>query len=161
MPVINLTCVSELSQLLGKQLHSPAIVEVNQKLIDEFGFITRDLQWIHSNPERAKVETTAGSTIAQGLLTLSFVPHFLTETVRVSGVKMGLGCEFNHVLFLKPVPVTSRLSARIQLKTIHQQSGHVDAVWRIGIFIAESVSPVCLCEWKVRYVLALIEGGML
>eukprot|EP01035_Chromulina_nebulosa_P007268 gene7269-biopygen6155 len=48
-------------------------VTVSQEMIDKFADATGDHQFIHVNPEMAKM-TPFGGTIAHGFLTLSLMP---------------------------------------------------------------------------------------
>ena len=62
-----------------KEIHVGPWLTVDQNRIDRFADVTGDIQWIHTNPERAKKESPYGNTVAHGLLTLSLLP-FLTES---------------------------------------------------------------------------------
>ena len=50
----------------------------NQDQINRFADLTGDNQWIHTDVEKAKIESPFKSTIAHGFLTLSLIPK-LTE----------------------------------------------------------------------------------
>src|SRR3546814_10020809 len=67
-------------------------VEVSQKMIDTFADATGDHQFIHVDPERAKL-TPFGGTIAHGFLTLSLMPLLaakVPDAPRVASAKMGV-----------------------------------------------------------------------
>ncbi|HEX8388381.1 MAG TPA: MaoC/PaaZ C-terminal domain-containing protein, partial [Sphingomonas sp.] len=57
---------------IGQETVSDWIV-VSQEMIDKFADATGDHQFIHVDPERAKL-TPFGTTIAHGFLTLSLMP---------------------------------------------------------------------------------------
>src|SRR3546814_4778246 len=80
-------------------------VEVSQKMIDTFADATGDHQFIHVDPERAKL-TPFGGTIAHGFLTLSLMPLLaakVPDAPRVASAKMGVNYGGNRVRFLQPV----------------------------------------------------------
>ena len=61
----------EFAQLLGKQIGVSDYVEMGQDRINQFADATLDHQWIHVDPERAKIESPYGCTIVHGYLTLA------------------------------------------------------------------------------------------
>ena len=62
--------MTELRDLIGKELGPTGWLEVTQARIDPFADATGDHQWIHVDPARA-AEGPFGTTIAHGYLTLS------------------------------------------------------------------------------------------
>ena len=56
-------------------------LEVTQPMIDQFADVTRDDQFIHIDPDRARRETPFDGTIAHGFLTLSLLTHLLEAAV--------------------------------------------------------------------------------
>ncbi|CPU02102.1 enoyl-CoA hydratase [Mycobacteroides abscessus subsp. abscessus] len=83
---------------------------VDQERVNTFADATGDHQWIHVDPERA-ADGPFGGTIAHGLLTLSLLPHFQFELIRVDNISMGINYGYNKVRFINPVRVGSRLGA--------------------------------------------------
>src|ERR1700741_5603479 len=104
------TSPDELKAGVGEQLGHTDWVEVDQKRIDLFAEATGDHQWIHVDPEKAAAGPF-GSTIAHGYLTLSLLPLFGPQLMRVDGVKMGVNYRTNKVRFPPPGPVGSPLRA--------------------------------------------------
>ena len=123
---------------------------VTQEQINLFAQATNDHQWIHVDPQKAAAGPF-GSTIAHGFLTLSLMPLFFDSAMRVANVRMGVNYGVNKVRFTDPVPVGSRLRARIQLKTAEPlqaqgyQMTHTVTVEREG-----SEKPVCVAETIAR-----------
>ncbi|MCV6071041.1 MaoC/PaaZ C-terminal domain-containing protein, partial [Escherichia coli] len=64
----------ELSGKIGEVIHTGDWVHVSQERINQFGAVTEDMQWIHTDPERASVESPFKTTIAHGFLTLALLP---------------------------------------------------------------------------------------
>ena len=70
--------MSELHDLIGKELEPTDWLEVTQERIDAFADATDDHQWIHVDPVRA-AEGPFGTTIAHGFLTLSLCAPLLSK----------------------------------------------------------------------------------
>src|SRR3546814_15831390 len=80
----------ELQSKVGQHLGTSDWVLVDQAMIDKFADATGDHQFIHVDPEKAKL-TPFGGTIAHGFLTLSLIPMLGQKTAgpKIEGVKMG------------------------------------------------------------------------
>ena len=97
--------MSELRELIGKDLEPSDWLEVSQERIDAFADATGDHQWIHVDPVRA-AEGPFGTTIAHGFLTLSLCAPLLLQALKgltASGMSINYGT--NKVRFPAPVPV--------------------------------------------------------
>ena len=70
--------VQELAQRIGQE-HVSDWLEVTQDMINRFADATDDHQFIHVNPDMAKM-TPFGGTIAHGFLTLSLMPMLVKQT---------------------------------------------------------------------------------
>src|SRR3546814_6935121 len=81
----------ELQSKVGQHLGTSDWVLVDQAMIDKFADATGDHQFIHVDPEKAKL-TPFGGTIAHGFLTLSLIPMLgqKTDGPKIEGVKMGV-----------------------------------------------------------------------
>lgn len=95
---------------MGKPLGVSPWHQITQAQVDLFAEATGDHQWIHVDPERARVGPFGG-TIAHGYLTLSLLPMLLQGMVRVPGVALTVNYGLNRVRFVSPVPVGSRVRA--------------------------------------------------
>src|SRR3954471_6752085 len=62
----------EIKAAVGTEVGVSNWIEVTQERIEQFAQATGDNQWIHVDVERAERELPMGTTIAHGLLTLSF-----------------------------------------------------------------------------------------
>ena len=103
---------ASLEDFVGSELGISDWMTVDQRRIDAFADVTQDHQWIHTDPERA-AESTLGSTIAHGYLTLSLLSHLQFEIgafpVDVSAI---LNYGLDRVRFLTPVKEGQRIRAR-------------------------------------------------
>ncbi|MCW2869074.1 MaoC family dehydratase [Actinacidiphila oryziradicis] len=144
--------LDELRAAVGEELGTTGWLEIDQKRIDLFADATGDHQWIHVDPDRA-VQGPFGATIAHGFLTLSLIPSFTPELLRVEGVKMGVNYGVNKVRFPAPVPVGSRLRASGQIAEVTEVTGGVQLVTRITIEREGGEKPVCVAETVSRFYL--------
>lgn len=79
--------IDDFVALKGELLGVSRWLEVSQEVIDSFADVTFDHQWIHTNPERAQVESPYKSTIAHGYLTLSLLPFLLNDIIEVHNLE--------------------------------------------------------------------------
>lgn len=105
----------ELQAQLGTVIHTGDWLSVEQERINQFGQVTEDMQWIHTDPERAAAESPFKTTIAHGFLTLALLPR-LTDSVDPEqnlfpSAKMVVNIGLNQVRFPYPVKAGNRLRA--------------------------------------------------
>ena len=146
------TSPAELKAAVGEQLGHTAWLEVDQKRIDLFAEATGDHQWIHVDPEKAAAGPF-GTTIAHGYLTLSLLPLFGPQLMRVDGVKMGVNYGTNKVRFPAPVPVGSRLRATATITGVEDGTGGVQVAVAFTVEREGGDKPVCVAESVSRYYL--------
>src|SRR5690606_19522109 len=93
---------------------------IDQPMIDAFGKITGDVNWIHMDVERAERELPGGKTIAHGLLTLSLITHLGTTICSVRRRSKGINYGSNKVRFTAPVVCGARVRLHRPLKEYEQ-----------------------------------------
>ncbi|GJG93259.1 MaoC family dehydratase [Cupriavidus pauculus] len=144
--------LEELESLQGQEVAVSDWSEITQQQVNQFAEATGDHQWIHVDVERAKRESPFGAPIAHGFLTLSLLPKFMHEAIHMEGVKMGVNYGLNRVRFTSPVPVGSRLRARVKLLKVERldplPNGLTGAqsTWEVTIEREGSDRPVCVAE---------------
>ena len=151
-----------LAALVGQEYAVSDWIEVTPEMVRQFADLTFDQQWIHLDAERAARETPFGGAIAHGLLTLSLVPAFMQSAMRVEGVRMVINAGFDRVRFTAPVPVGSRLRARMRLLAFdwHGDAAaapgdvrtrrHAQIKTEVRVEREGSDKPVCIAEAVVR-----------
>ncbi|MEV8394517.1 MaoC family dehydratase [Streptomyces sp. NPDC057539] len=144
------TSAEELRAGVGEQLGHSEWLEIDQKRIDLFAEATGDHQWIHVDPERAAAGPF-GTTIAHGYLTLSLLPAFVPQILRVENVKMGINYGTNKVRFPSPVPVGSRLRASAVLTEVTEAGGGVQITTLVTVEREGGEKPACVAESVSRY----------
>ncbi|UPQ89569.1 MaoC family dehydratase [Vibrio sinaloensis] len=106
---------NELQAKLGEVIHIGAWFDVSQERINQFGQVTEDMQWIHTDPERAATDSPFKTTVAHGFLTLALLPK-LTDSVDPDNnlfptAKMIVNIGLNQVRFPYPIKAGSRVRA--------------------------------------------------
>jgi acyl dehydratase len=123
---------------------------IDQERINRFADATGDHQWIHVDPEKAKLGPF-GRTIAHGYLTLSLIPWLMGEVVAYEGVKMGVNYGCNKVRFPAPVPVDSRVRAGAEVVECEDVGGGaLQVVMRVSIGVEGQEKPSCVAETVSR-----------
>ena len=142
--------LTELSALVGQEVAVSDWISITQERIDQFAQATGDRQWIHVDEERAR-KGPFGSTIAHGLLTLSLIPAFFDSALCVLETRMGVNYGLNRVRFTAPVPVGSRLRARLTILSSEpiEQNGF-QMVWSVSVEREGAAKPVCVAESIAR-----------
>lgn len=123
---------------------------VTQEQINEFAQATGDKQWIHVDPDRAK-DGPFGATIAHGFLTLSLLPQLYASAFQIKQVRMGVNYGLNKVRFTSPVPVGSRLRARLSLQSCESiENNGAQLNWLVHVEREGADKSVCIAESLVR-----------
>ena len=141
---------SEVLSCIGQEVAISNWVTITQAQIQKFADATGDQQWIHTDPERA-AKGPFGAPIAHGFLTLSLLPQFFDDTFTIEGSKMGVNYGLNKVRFMAPVPVNSRLRARMTLQAAERIAPEgVQMTWLVTVEREGSEKPVCVAESLAR-----------
>src|SRR5271165_4097439 len=122
--------LEELRELIGQEVAVSDWVEITQDRVNQFAEATGDLQWIHLDVERSRKESPYGGTVAHGFLTLSLLP-MLTQNALTIPARMGVNYGLNKVRFPAPVPVGSRLRARMTLMSLEDIAGGMQMTWLV------------------------------
>jgi acyl dehydratase len=144
------TTIAELPSLKGQELGTSDWIEVTQERVNTFADATGDHQWIHVDVERAKAESPFGGPIAHGYLTLSLMVPLVSQTYTISDSKMGVNYGLNKVRFPAPVPVGSKVRARVTLKDVEEVAGGLQNTFAVTIEREGGDKPVCIAEWVTR-----------
>jgi acyl dehydratase len=106
---MSLVPVAELKDYIGKELGRSAWLNIDQERINQFAECTGDHQFIHVDPEKAKL-TPFGGTIAHGFLSLSLAPKLMEGIMLMpQGLKMAVNYGLDSVRFIQPVKVNSNV----------------------------------------------------
>ncbi len=138
--------LSELTALVGQQVAVSDWITITQEQVNQFAQATGDHQWIHVDVERARAGPF-GAPIAHGFLTLSLIPQFFHAALEIREVGMGVNYGLNKVRFMAPVPVGSRLRARLKLLGSDpiERNGR-QMTWEVTVEREGVDKPVCVAE---------------
>lgn len=150
--MLTLNSLNDLSAHLGQEIGVTDWFPMTQERIQQFADVTGDPQWIHTDVERAKRESPFKATIAHGFLTLSLLPQFMPQVLKIQGgVRMGINYGLNRLRFPSPVLSGSRIRARFTLQSTKDFGEGLEVVYLVTVEAEGSAKPCCVAEWVVRY----------
>jgi acyl dehydratase len=145
--------LKDVAACVGQEVAVSDWITVTQQQINQFAEATGDHQWIHVDVERAKTGPF-GAPIAHGFLTLSLLPRFFESSFDIQNSRMGVNYGLNKVRFVAPVPVGSRLRARMKLLACEALNDAptegLQMTWGVTVEREGSDKPVCVAESLVR-----------
>lgn len=137
--------LADFAEAAGTEIGLSGWVEVTQSRIDRFADATDDHQWIHVDPERAAREL-GGSTVAHGFLTLSLVPRFVYEVLRIESVTRSINYGSDKVRFLDMVPAGARLRGRMQLDRVEPNGSILRSYATVTVEIEGREKPALVAQ---------------
>ena len=142
--------IRDLESRVGQEIAVSPWVDMPQERIDLFAKATEDYQWIHVNPEKAK-QSSFGTTIAHGFLTLSMLPKLIESTFEFSDRKMGVNYGLNKVRFTSPVPAGAKIRGRFTLAKYEKLDGGVQTTWGVTVEREGGDKPAMVAETISRH----------
>src|SRR3970040_2106879 len=140
-----------LKHLAGTGIGVSAWMEITQERVDAFADATDDHQWIHVDPVKAAAGPFGG-TIGHGVLTLSLTVTLSAQVeLDVGSPRMALNYGLEKVRFPAPVPVGSRIRARISLVSVTDVEGGIQVNRQVVIEIEGGEKPAMVAETVSRY----------
>ncbi len=143
--------LAEMPALIGQEVVVSDWITITQEQVNLFAEATGDHQWIHVDVERAKAGPF-GAPIAHGFLTLSLLPRFFESSLHIAETRMGVNYGLNKVRFVSPVPVGSRLRARMKLLACDPiDKNGMQMTWEVTTEREGAIKPVCVAESIARH----------
>ena len=139
--MLEINSYEEFAAHLGEEIGTSEWLTVDQDRINQFADATLDHQWIHVDVERAKAESPYKSTIVHGYLTLSLLPYFWNQIIKVNNLKMLVNYGMDKMRFGQAVPVGSRLRMVTKLHEIANLRGICKATIAFKIEIEGQRKP--------------------
>ena len=138
----------DLQATVGTDLGVSDWITIEQDRVNQFADVTEDHQFIHVNPEMAKM-TPFGGPIAHGFLTLSLLSKFSEQGgLVIEGVKMGVNYGFEKVRFLAPVKVGKKVRGHFKLKAADEKRpGQYLLTYEITVEIEGEEKPALVADW--------------
>lgn len=142
--------LADMLALVGQEVAVTDWLTITQERVNLFADATSDHQWIHLDAERCASESPFGGTIAHGFLTLSLVSHLFESAIRMLDATMVVNYGLNKVRFPAPVPVGSRVRARLTLHKIDVLDSGAQMEWHVVIEREGQDKPACVAELLLR-----------
>ena len=143
--------LAEMPVLIGQEVVVSDWITITQEQVNLFAEATGDHQWIHVDVERAKAGPFK-APIAHGFLTLSLLPRFFESSLTIAETRMGVNYGLNKVRFVSPVPVGSRLRARMKLLACDPiDNNGMQMIWEVTTEREGATKPVCVAESIARH----------
>jgi acyl dehydratase len=131
----------EFESYLGKEIGVSEYIQITQEQINKFADATLDYQWIHTDPDRAAIESPFKSTIAHGYLTVSLLTYLWYSIVDVRNVKMIVNYGIEKLRFQQAVLVNDKIRARVSLNEIRNLRGIAKIQVKIVVDIEGQKKP--------------------
>ncbi len=131
----------EFEALLGQVVGVSDYITITQEQINKFAEATLDFQWIHTDPERAALESPFKTTIAHGYLTVSMLTYLWYNVVDVRNVKMIVNYGLENLRFQQPVLANDKIRATVSLHEIKNLRGIAKVKVKIVVDIEGQKKP--------------------
>ncbi len=132
---------ADFEALQGQIIGVSDYITITQEQINKFADATLDFQWIHTDPERAAIESPFKTTIAHGYLTVSMLTYMWFNVVDVRNVKMIVNYGIESLRFQQPVLVNDRIRATVSLHEIKNLRGIAKITVKIIVDIEGQKKP--------------------
>jgi acyl dehydratase len=148
--------IGHLREKIGVQRGPTDWRTISQEDINKFAEVTGDHQWIHVDVERAQRESSFGTTVAHGNLTLSAIDGLREQIATgdpadLEQIVLGVNMGWNRVRYPAPVPAGSRIRATGELVSVEEKGGGWwEIVDRFTIELEGGEKPVCVAESVAR-----------
>jgi len=120
-------------------------------MIDKFGESTGDMDWMHTDPERAERDGPFGGTIAFGFWTISMLTYFgrkILEQDYPGDALYGLNYGFDRIRLVAPIRVGKKIRCSIRLIDVTERQANrylVKAEYQIEV--EDEEKPAMVAEW--------------
>ncbi|MHA2184323.1 MAG: MaoC family dehydratase [Promethearchaeota archaeon] len=133
----------EWKNYVGKELGTSDWYEVTQDEINEYGRIVGDMQWIHTEPERARKESPYGTTVAHGNWVLSIAfSKLMTQLYTSANTRMTVNYGWNKIRFPAPTPVGKRIHLQAKVVDVREVGNDAfDVEFEFKIFVEKESKP--------------------
>ena len=138
MKKVSIGSFAEFEKFVGKELGISNYLKITQDMINQFAEATLDRQWIHTDPQRAAVESPFKNTIAHGYMTLSVVPYLWDQVAEINNIKMLINYGIEKLKFNQPVIVDSEVRLKVILKSLINLRGIAKAEMDVELEIKDN-----------------------
>jgi len=144
------TTMGELPQQVGRKLGPTEWRAMTQDRVNQFADVTDDHNFIHVDPERARLTPFRG-TIAHGFLTLSMLGPISQQLVVVADAKTSINYGLNKARFPAPLAVGARFRGRGEVVEVTEIDGGMQLAATFTIEVEDAPKPALVAECLLRY----------
>lgn len=131
----------DFEEYLGKEIGVSEYLQITQEQVNLFADATLDHQWIHTDPERAKVESPFKTTIAHGYLTISLLKHFWDDVAEVQNTKAVINYGIDKFKFGEHVAVGDKVRVRVSMHSLANLRGIAKLQLKVRMEIEGKTKP--------------------
>ena len=143
--------LQELAEKVGEAIGTSDWILVDQARINAFADCTDDHQFIHVNPEMAKM-TPFGGTIAHGFLTVSLMSPMMESCGVKIEAQMSVNYGFNKLRMLAPVKSGKRIRGHFKLlELVEKRPGQWQQTVEVTVEIEGEEKPSMIAEWIFQH----------
>ena len=145
MPIAS---IEDIKAKAGQEIGVSPWIEISQDAIDRFAAVTGDRQFIHVDPEAARL-TPFGGTVAHGFFTLSLLSQMAASvTYLPDTAKMVVNYGLEKVRFIAPVRSGCRVRGRFALVRIEEKKpGQWQFLHNVIVEIEGEERPALQADW--------------
>ena len=143
-----------LQELVSEQFSDWSnVVLVDQALIDVFAQLSGDDYWIHTDPERARLQSPFGGTIAHGALVQVLQSRMkLALGFEVSGYTTQINYGSDRLRFPAPVPAGSRIHSRARVKKVDLSARGTQLTLELNTHVVGQDRPSVINDLVILYI---------
>ncbi len=150
--MVNKIKAIEIKNFIGKEFRTKWY-QVTQEAIDRFADLTKDHQFIHISPERAK-KSMYGETVAHGFFVLSMLGFFTLQDGEkdfmqfyVTDAKSIVNYGFDKIRFISAVPVGSYIRDVTYISKVELVKKGMKFTSHHTIEIKGQNKPAVIADW--------------
>ncbi|MEG0861046.1 MAG: OB-fold domain-containing protein [Pseudomonas sp.] len=127
-------------------------VVVDQALIDAFAQLSGDDYWIHTDPQKARLHSPFGGTIAHGALVQVLQSRMKLELgFEISGFTTQINYGSDRLRFPAPVPAGARIHARARVKAVQVQPRGTQLTLELHTHVLGQERPSVINDLVILY----------
>ncbi|WP_439572730.1 MaoC family dehydratase [Phreatobacter sp.] len=140
--------IEALKGMVGQEIGLSKWFEISQADINAFADLTHDHQFIHVDPDKAKL-TPFGGTIAHGFFTVSMLSAFAIDALpAVEKRTMGVNYGFDRLRMMSPVKSGAKVRGRFVLKALDSKSPQQHQLtYSVTVEIEGGDKPAMVADW--------------
>ena len=139
--------LEDLKGYVGKEIGLTEWVQITQEMINQFGELTGDTQWIHTDVEKSRQHSPYKTTVAHGFMILSMASKFCYETCTIADIAMGVNYGLDRVRVPNATPVDSFVRGRVSLLEFEAFEGGAKYKMHILFEIKGQEKPAVVAEF--------------